>query len=57
MQQRHPRTHTELNEIFFGYEISFKILLFENIWPVTIYSGPGQKHTGVLLPFSIVLFL
>lgn len=44
-------------KFFFGYEISFKILLFENIWPVTIYSGPGQKHTGVLLPFSIVLFL
>lgn len=38
-------------------KISIRTLLFENIWPFTIYNGPGQKHTGVLLLCSIVLYL
>lgn len=35
--------------MLFLYKISFRILLFENIWPVTIHSSCSEKHTGVLL--------
>lgn len=40
----------------FLYTISFRTLLFENIWPVTIYGTPRQKHSGALLPCITVLF-
>lgn len=35
--------------ILFLHKVSFRILLFENIWPVTIHGSCSEKYTGVLL--------
>lgn len=43
--------------LFSPDEINYRVHLFGNIWPITTYSGTSQKHTGVLLPGSVVLFL
>lgn len=62
MQQRHPehRQNEMIVFVFFMlclYKISFRILLFEYIWPVTIHSSCSEKHTGVLLSCITFLFL
>lgn len=62
MQQRDPE-HRQNEMIVFVFfmlflcKISFRILLFENIWPVTIHGSCSEKHTDVLLSCITFLFL